>query len=77
MTAILAFFGIIGAVGLILLACYLYGRKSYEADCAKAYKKDIDNYVKKREKVDRVVNSRRKYSDSDILSGKPLQDNKN
>lgn len=76
MTMVFVFLGIVGAVGLILLACYLYGRKSYEADCARAYKKDIDKYVKKREKVDRVINSRGAYSDSDILSGKPLRDHK-
>ena len=53
---------------------YFFGSKGSRNINHKDYKRDIDEYLKKRDAIDRI--DRDKYSKSDVLSGKVLEDNK-
>lgn len=68
MNVLIAIVGIV----LITLLAYFMGKKEAKKEQLENYKEDVDEYLKKKDKIESI--DRTVYSADDILCGKPLSD---
>ena len=62
---------------VMAIACYCfykYGKKNEKLKQSKQFKKDVDEYLENKKKVDVFRGSLGNYSDDDFMSGRPLYD---